>query len=378
MKLKVMQSNLLPALTTAARAINPRVTLPVLEGVLLVAEGDRLELHSTNLEIGFRIPVSAKIEEPGRVVIKGKSLLEIVKNAPKDGLIEISAGEGSGADVPVVVLAGRVSRKLKGIDAEEYPAIELPPQSKQLTVGALDLRAAIEQVVAFASSEDARPILTGVELSASPLGLRLTAANNFTMGTAPFPITDGDFGPGEELVIPHKSLTEVTKLLAKATAGETVLIQYGERNQVWFDFSSGIRLVSRLIDGHYPNWQQVMPVEGAHGSAARMVVDHDALAELLRAVNGASVARLTLKPDRIEVWAKQGYDDDEVEASIDATGDIDYMVWGFTPAQLRLVVNSAPGEQLVLYAPGPLSPALIYSPDDEARYAIMPVRLSNA
>jgi DNA polymerase-3 subunit beta len=378
MKLKVMQSNLLPALTTAARAINPRVTLPVLEGVLLVAEGDRLELHSTNLEIGFRIPVSAKIEEPGRVVIKGKSLLEIVKNAPKDGLIEISAGEGSGADVPVVVLAGRVSRKLKGIDAEEYPAIELPPQSKQLTVGALDLRAAIEQVVAFASSEDARPILQGVALSASPVGLRLTAANNFTMGTTPFPITDGDFGPGEELVIPHKSLTEVTKLLAKATAGETVLIQYGERNQVWFDFSSGIRLVSRLIDGQYPNWQQVMPVEGAHGSAARMVVDRDALAELLRAVNGASVARLTLKPDRIEVWAKQGYDDDEVDASIDATGDVDFMVWGFDPAQLRLVVNSAPGKQLVLYAPGPLSPALIYSPDDEARYAIMPVRLSNA
>jgi len=376
MKLKVMQSNLLPALTAATRAINARTTLPVLESVLLDAQDDTVVLTTTNLEIGYRIPVSAKVEKPGKVTVPAKDLLKIVKAA--SDLIEIECEDPSLAQPLVTVTSGFITRRIRGIDAEEFPNVDdVPALSTSLVIQATQLRDAINETVKFAGTTEARPILTGEHLALVGGKVTLTAANNFALGVAVIDgaeVIAGEF-TDRGIVIPAVNLAQVAKVLAKSKPGEAVAVGFGAKNQVFFGFENGWRIVSRLIDGTYPNWQQVVPPKSR--GATKVTVELAAMRELFDALNGDRHVKLTFGDDSINAYREA--DGEEFDASIPAvmaeyTGD---MVWGVDPDYMRDVLSSTPGKTLTIELSSTLAPALIY-PDDATSYVVMPVKLPSS
>ena len=274
MKLSVMQENLARGLSVVSRAVSSRSTLPVLANVLLKTEDGGLKLTATNLEIGITYWVPGKIDEDGSTTVPAKLLTDLVNSLPAGDKVELEVTAGESLHVK----AGRFQTHIKGIDADEFPAIQAAGERPTTRIAQNVLRQALAETAFAAASDEARPILTGVLARFEGDQLTLAAADNYRIAVKTLPILDP---VGEtSIVIPARALNELARVLADVDDPVDVILA-GGRNQVVFHLD-GIDLVSRLIDGQFPNYQQVMPQ--AH--ATRAVLDRE---ELLRAVRPAAL-----------------------------------------------------------------------------------------
>ena len=269
-----MQENLARGLSVVSRAVSSRSTLPVLANVLLKTEDAGLKLTATNLEIGITYWVPGKIDEDGATTVPAKLLTDLVNSLPPGDKVELEVTAGD----TLHVKAGRFQTHIKGIDAEEFPAIQTAGERPTTRIAQNVLRRALAETAFAAASDEARPILTGVLARFEGDQLTLAAADNYRIAVKTVPILDPV--PETSVVIPARALNELARVLADVDDPVEVVLAAG-RNQVLFHLD-GIDLVSRLIDGQFPNYQQVMPQ--AH--ATRAVLDRE---ELLRAVRPAAL-----------------------------------------------------------------------------------------
>ncbi len=269
-----MQENLARGLSVVTRAVSSRSTLPVLANVLLKTEDAGLKLTATNLEIGITYWVPGKIDEDGATTVPAKLLTDLVNSLPPGDKVELEVAAGD----TLHVKAGRFQTHIKGIDADEFPAIQTAGERPTTRIAQNVLRRALAETAFAAASDEARPILTGVLARFEGDQLTLAAADNYRIAVKTVPILDPV--PETSVVIPARALNELSRILADVDDPVEVVLAAG-RNQVLFHLD-GIDLVSRLIDGQFPNYQQVMPQ--AH--ATRAVLDRE---ELLRAVRPAAL-----------------------------------------------------------------------------------------
>ena len=267
MKLSVMQENLARGLSVVSRAVSSRSTLPVLANVLLRTEDAGLKLTATNLEIGITYWVPGKIETDGATTVPARLLSDLVSSLPASEKVDL---ELQGTDT-LHLRCGRVATHVKGIDADEFPTIQTAGERPTTRIAQSILKRALEETIFAAASDEARPILTGVLAKFEGSRLTLAAADNYRIAVRTIDILD----PVESVsvVIPARALAELGRILAD-TEDPVELVLAQARNQVLFHLE-GIDLVSRLIDGQFPNYQQVLPA----GHACRAEFDRE---ELLR------------------------------------------------------------------------------------------------
>src|SRR6186713_3433389 len=269
-----MQENLARGLSVVSRAVSNRSTLPVLANVLLKTEDAGLKLTATNLEIGITYWVPGKIDEDGATTVPARLLTDLVNSLPAGDKVELEVAAGD----TLHVKAGRFQTHIKGIDADEFPAIQTAGERPTTRIAQNVLRRALAETAFAAASDEARPILTGVLARFEGDQLTLAAADNYRIAVKTITILD----PVEEtsVVIPARALHELSRVLADTDDPVSVVLAHA-RNQILFHLE-GVDLVSRLIDGQYPNYQSVLPAS----HSTRAVLDRE---ELLRAVRPAAL-----------------------------------------------------------------------------------------
>ena len=266
-----------------------------------------------------------------------------------------------------------IQTQLRGIDAEEFPVIPSPGERPTTRVGQKELKRALSQVVFAAATDEARPILTGVLTRLSGDKLTLAAADNYRIAVRGMPILD----PVEDtsLVVPARSYAELMRVLTDTDDPVEIMLA-SSKSQILFHVE-GVDIVSRLIDGQFPNYQQVLPTS----HSTRAVVERD---ELLKAVRisaliasaAANVVRLRLGDEgsgtiTIAAAADVGEAQTEVEAQIEG----DTVQISFNARYLQDALQSLDHEQLALEFSGPLSPGVLRPTSDEDYvHVIMPVR----
>ena len=372
MKLSVMQENLARGLGIVSRAVSSRSTLPVLSNVLLRTEDAGLKLTATNLEIGITCWVAGKIDAEGAMTVPARLFNDLVAGLPAGERIELEADDAT----TLRIKAGRYQTQLRGIDAEEFPVIPSPGERPTTRVNQKELRHALSEVVFAAASDEARPILTGVLGRFEGDQLTLAAADNYRIAVRTIPILDAV--PETSVVIPARALNELARVLADVEDPVEVVLA-GARNQVLFHLE-GIDLVSRLIDGQFPNYQQVLPQ--SHNT--RAVLDRE---ELLRAVRpaaliaheSANIVKLQIGGDgdpgvTVSANAEVGDHVGAVEAAVEGDGT----TIAFNARYLADVLTNVDADQFALELNGPLSPG-VFKPvgDDRYVHVVMPVRTTS-
>src|SRR5215210_6535850 len=210
-----MQENLARGLSVVSRAVSTRSTLPVLANVLLKTEDAGLKLTATNLEIGITYWVPGKIDSDGATTVPAKLLTDYV-NALQGGErvdLELTAGE------TLHLRAGRSESHIKGIDADEFPAIQTAGERPTTRIAQNVLRQALEETAFAAASDEARPILTGVLARFEGSTVTLAAADNYRIAVKTIPILDAV--PETSVVIPARALNELARVLADVTTRST-------------------------------------------------------------------------------------------------------------------------------------------------------------
>jgi DNA polymerase-3 subunit beta len=371
-KLSVMQENLARGLSVVSRAVSSRSTLPVLANVLLRTEDAGLKLTATNLEIGITYWVPGKIETDGATTVPARLLTDLVSSLPGSERVDL---ELQGADT-LHLRCGRFATHVKGIDADEFPTIQTAGERPTTRVSQKVMKHALEEVIFAAASDEARPILTGVLAKFEGSKLTLAAADNYRIAVRTIDILD----PVEaaSVVIPARALAELARILTD-TDDPVELVLAQARNQVLFHLE-GVDLVSRLIDGQFPNYQTVLPAT----HATRAELDRE---ELLRAVRPAAlIASSSANIVKLQVGGEDGVGV-VVTATADVgdyTGDVEASIEGdpttiaFNARYLNDVLGNVQADRFALELNGPLSPG-VFRPvgDDGYVHVVMPVRTTS-
>jgi DNA polymerase-3 subunit beta len=370
-KLSVIQENLARGLSVVSHAVSSKAALPVLANVLLRTKDAGLELTATNLEIGITHWVPGKIDEDGSITLPAKLFTDIVTSLPNMRIDLELLG-----DDRVHLTCGRFETHVKGMPADEFPQIPTAGERPTTRIAQRVLRQALAEVAFAAASEEARPILTGVLTRFEGDRLTLAAADNYRIAITTIPVLT----PVEEtsIVVPARSYHELARILADVDDPVDVILS-PSRNQVLFHLE-GTELVSRLIDGQFPNYQQVLPKE----HATRAIVDRE---ELLRAVKPAAL--LTRESTKIvklhvggegvagiQVTAVSDLGDHQSE--VDATVEGDGTTIAFNAVYLTDVLQNVAAAEFAIELNGPLSPG-VFRPADGRDYVhvVMPVRTAS-
>ena len=363
-----MQENLARGLQVVSRAVSGRSTLPVLANVLLRTEDAGLKLTATNLEIGITAWVPGKIDGEGTLTVPARLITDVVNGLPSGERVDMEVDGTS-----LRIKAGRFQTHLRGIDAEEFPVIPSPGERPTTRVSQGALRKALSEVAFAAATDEARPILTGVLTRLSGDRVTLAAADNYRIAVKSLPILD----PVEDtsLVVPARSYTELMRVLNDSDDPVDIMLA-SSKSQILFHLE-GVDLVSRLIDGQFPNYQQVLP--SSH--TTRAVVDRDELLKAVRlsaliASSAANVVKLSMAD------ASSGAITIAAAADVgDATGEVEARIEGdpvqiaFNARYLQEALQNVDAEQLALEFSGPLSPGVLRPTGNEDYvHVIMPVR----
>ncbi len=367
-----MQENLARGLSVVSRAVSTRNTLPVLANVLLKTEDGGLKLTATNLEIGVTYWVAGKIDSDGATTVPARLLTDVVNSLPAGDRVDL---ELQGA-ATLRIRSGRFETHIKGIDADDFPAIPTAGERPTTRVSQKSLKQALEETAFAAASDEARPILTGVLARFEGDRLTLAAADNYRIAVKTIALLD----PVEDvsIVIPAKSLTELIRVLGD-TDDPVDLILSGPRNQILFHLE-GIDLVSRLIDGQFPPYQNVLPKT----HTTRAVMERDDLLKAVRlaaliASSSANIVKLQVGVDgeaglTVTANAEVGDNEGRVEAQVEGDGT----TIAFNARYLVEVLTNVDAEQFALELNGPLSPG-VFKPmgDDQYVHVVMPVRTAS-
>ncbi|MDQ3870803.1 MAG: DNA polymerase III subunit beta [Chloroflexota bacterium] len=369
MKLSVMQDNLARGLQVVSRAVSTRSTLPVLANVLLRTEDGGLKLTATNLEIGMTHWVPGKVERDGALTVPARLITDLVNSLPAAARVDLEAEGTAGLRIH----SGRHQAHIRGIDAEEFPVIPAAGERPTTRISQKLLKRALAEVTFAAASDEARPILTGVLTRFAGDRVTLAAADNYRIAVKVVATLD----PVEEtsIVVPARSYVELARILSDSEE-PVELILTPSKNQILFHLE-GIDLVSRLIDGQFPNYQQVLPAS----HSTRAVVERQELLNAVRlsaliASSSANVVKLRLESDgqnalTIGAAADIGETEGEVEAAVEGSP----VTIAFNARYLHEALQNVEAEQLALEFTGPLSPGVLRPVDDDDYvHVIMPVR----
>lgn len=373
MKVTCLQENLARGLQLAGRGVSARTTLPILGNVLLRTDGGRLKLTATNLEVGINCWVAAKVEDDGAITVPAKLFTDFVNSLPP-GPIELSLNVRTKT---VHIKSGPFEANLKGLDAEEFPIIPGAPDEPTTKIAQSALRRMIREVAFVAATDDSRPVLTGVLTTFEGDEVLMAAADPYRLSVRHAPLLS-PVAEKLEVIIPAKSLFEVERILSDTDDAAEIFVT-PNKSQVIFH-AQDVDLVSRVIEGQFPNYRQVIPAS----SQTTVVVQRDELLKATRlasyfARDAANIVRFQIDPSSETPLVVSA-----TAAEVgDNTGRIEATVQGqpttiaFNSRFVQDALGSLAAPEIKLELGGPLAPGVIRVVGDEETYlhVVMPLRI---
>jgi DNA polymerase-3 subunit beta len=376
MKVTVLQENLARGLGIVSRAVSPRSTLPVLANIMIATDEGRLRLSATNLEMGITCWIAARIEGEGSTTVPSRTLADLVNTLPGDQVaLNLDASTQT-----LNVRSGTSTNDIKGIDAQEFPPMPVPDMEGAVQLNVVDFKEMIHQVAFSASTDEARPVLMGVLVTVDGDKITMAAADGFRLSVRSASLSTPAPQP-VNIIVPARALSELARIASDGEETISMVVPKG-RGQVVFRVKD-VELVSQLIDGTFPDYQQIIP----RSYKSRTLVSTASLLKACKqaeifAREGSNVARLDIKaaqgemePSEVEISAtseETGKNETIVEATVDGSG----VLIAFNVKYLReaLEVIRTPNvalETSAANAPGVVKPV----GEDDFIHVIMPMHL---
>ena len=368
MKLTITREQLQEGLVAVAASVPAKTTLPILSNILLEATRDGIRLSGTDLDTAVSTTVSASVDQEGAITLPARKLVEIVRELPSAAIRITASGEQR-----VTIECGRSKFRLLGLPREEFPAFPAVKFEGGWRASSKDLQKLIAHVAFAASTEESRPILNGVLWELRPDRMRMVATNGHRLARMDVP-TSAAGAANADLIVPPKALEQIRRLF---DADEEVEIARSE-NHLGFR-SSTTQVYTRLIEGPYPNYEQVIPRENdkaatadkaAFSSALRRmsIVASEQIHRILMAFANGSCKLSVQTPDLGEA---------QEELTVSYEGDP--LEIGFNAAYLLEILKYIPTDEvrMTFKAPERAATCEPVGWDDPASYLtlVMPLRL---
>lgn len=372
MKLTIERAVLLTALSHVQSVVERRNTIPILSNVLLEAEGERLALTATDLDIAVVEKLPAKVAKAGATTVAAHTFYDIVRKLPDGAEIELTF---AAAEQRLDLRAGRSSFKLSCLPKEDFPVMAAGDLPHSFQLPADQLRRLIDKTRFAISTEETRYYLNGIYIhAASSAGvpmLRAVATDGHRLARVEAPLPAGAAGmPG--VIVPRKTVNELRKLLEGGAA--EVKIELSD-TKIRFAFGELV-LVSKLIDGAFPEYERVIPRD----NDKVMEVDSKAFAAAVDRVATISTeksraVKLSLKPEGIELSATSP-DHGSASEQLTAAYSAAPIEVGYNSRYLLDIASQIEGENARFLLADALAPTLVRDPsDDGALYVLMPMRV---
>jgi DNA polymerase-3 subunit beta len=367
MKITADRDPLIDALQSAARALSTRSTLPSLGGILITVEGGTATARATDMELGLAVQLEAEVDGDGSILLPGRLLTDVARALPPG---PVTIAERS-AEKDVELTAGSARFHLRVLPTEDFP--RLPGfEGEPIRMPAAALAETIERVARAASRDEVRPILTGILVSVEDAKLTMVATDSYRLSVKH---TQLEAAPGTQLEanVPARAMRELARIVAQTGVEEVEISMPG--NQIVFRAGPYL-LSSRLIDGQFPSYRQLLPDAFDHEvrlprsellgvtKRIRHLAQRNAPLRL-----GFTNGELTVSAETPEIG--------DARESMPCSFEGEELVIAFNPQFFIEGVESIETEEVLLRLTSPLRPGLLQQAGDEDfSYLVMPIRLN--
>jgi DNA polymerase-3 subunit beta len=368
MKITTRRDALFAQLQTVTRAASTRSAVQALSGVQLLARGGTIELRATDMEIGLRVPLEGEVVREGSVVLPARLGVDVVRALPgAETSLELRPSE---QDVEIV--GGAATFHIRTLRTEDFPPFPESEDDGRVEVPGPAFVETVLKVARSASRDETRPVLTGILVSASEDTLRMVATDAYRLAVKETRLEkplQGSF----EANVPARALQELTRIVQHE--GAEALSVSARSNQVIFA-AGGVVLSSRLIDGQFPNYRQLLPDAYEH----ELQLAGAEIAEVVRRISllaqKNAPLRLSFTEGELTVSARTP-DVGEARETVPVPFAGEPLEIGFNPEFLRDGLEAVEGGDLTLKLISPLRPGLIQAADGSGfQYLMMPIRLN--
>lgn len=362
MKLQVTQENLNRALASVARVASSRGTLPILANVLIKTSNNRLSLSATNLDIAITHYIGAKVSNEGSITVPARLMQDFVNSLP-EGVIELDLQE-----TKLHISTDKYNSVVNGINAEDFPVMPALDGGNSWKISGANFKKALQQVVFTASADETRPVLTGVLIQSRNGNLTMAATDSYRLAEKKLGKQTQDF----QLLIPASALHDLLRVMGDAEGD--IMVTYDDQ-QVLFQFGD-IELVTRLIDGTYPDYQKLIPKSFATTASLKRA-DFINVTKVSSLFARESAGSVTITVDESEsqlsirsVASQLGENTATAEAKIKGTSSIT-----LNSRYLLDALNAMSGETVEFCFNGKLEATLLRDPaSDDYNHIVMPLK----
>ena len=339
------------AIDGVSKAVTLRSTIPVLEGILLKAEGFQLTLTGYDLEMGIVTTIEANVKEPGEIVLNAKLLSSMVSRMPAGQISIVSTDSGK-----TKIESGVAQFEIQSLPAADFPDLPNTGADETLTLPTGVFRDMIDRTLYAVSQDEKKPAHTGELFEIEPDKLTLVALDGYRLAIVERPV---QAVKDIRIIVPSKTMTEVSHLLPNDDQ-ELVHICANRRYVVFM--TGGYTIMSRLIEGEFLNYRNVIP----EGSRTRVTLDVKEFVETIeRASGGRVVVRCQTNLGRVVDEFGAQCEGEEVEI-------------GFNNRYLLDALRNARTDQVRMELSGPLSPVKVLPAEgQDFLYLVLPVRFKN-
>jgi DNA polymerase III subunit beta len=362
----ITKDALIEGIQLVQNAVSQKSSLPILSNVLIETEGNNIKMTATDLDIGICATIPASIETAGAITVPAKKFFDIVKALPDDSQVSISVKKNNF----VSIKSGKAQFKIIGLPKEEFPQLPVFKDKDSITIKQKDLKDMINLTDFAISKDDTRYVLNGTYMVVKGDNITLVATDGRRLATIEKKLEKKTL-VDRAVVVPTKTIQETKRMLQDE--GD-IQVKFSD-NQVLFAFSNCF-VISRLIEGEYPNYKKVIPEK----STKEVIVDRN---EFLDATKRASIftdqdsmaIRFSIKKKKMMISKNTPYlGEAKEEIDIDYTGQAEFDI-GFNPRYLIDVLKNLEEEQVAIEVNDPNKPGVIRR-GDEYTYVVLPMQLT--
>ena len=363
MKLQVTQENLAKALSTVARVANTRNTLPILGNVLLKTVENRLSVSATNLDIAITHYIGSKVSEEGAITVPARLMQDFVSSLPS-GVIDLELDENK-----LHIATDQYKSTINGVSAEDFPVMPAITDGTSWQVPATIFKKGLQQVVLAASSDEARPVLTGVFLHTHEGELYMVATDSYRLAERALQKSKNE---DVSLLVPGSALQDMLRILGDGD--ESVTLTHDDQ-QVLFQVGE-VELVSRLIEGSYPDYRKLIPAS-FEVTATLSRADFTNITKVSSLFARESAGSVTIKVDEAKkqvsirsVASQLGENTASAGAEITGSGEVT-----LNSRYLLDALHVFNGDTISFSFNGKLDPCLLTDPNGkDYKHIVMPLR----
>jgi DNA polymerase III subunit beta len=374
MKVVLNRADLLKGISTVQSAVATKNTMPILANVLLEARDKKLEFVATDLDMGIRCSVIAEVVEKGSITINAKKLSDIVRELP-EASVDIEIDENQ----KMILVCQKSQFKVHGLPKDDFPILPEVKKEKVFKINGSLLQEMIHKTIFAVSTDETRYVLNGVYFQVENEKLKMVATDGHRLAYIQKKLE----GKGEgkaNVIIPTKTLNELSKVISdvakgKAEKEDTLVEVVTTENQIKFTVE-GVEIISRLIEGQFPNYEQVIPKD----SDKKVEVSTSELSSATKRVailtsEKSNSIRYQIKPGKISISSKTP-DMGEAKEEIDASYKGEEISIAYNAKYVLDVLKNVGTDQVSIELTQPLSPGIL-KPKGDADYlcVIMPMRV---